>query len=178
MDVKPTRKRISLSDDGPEYKGDLLDRLYEKSAAEMNDKKPAEISIKPFKNPQKIVYYKTDHFKPDNGEIEVSEEDIKKLDESFVPDGNNIGRDEIDLNSRKISRGYESIDVKEYICIFTNDPDDINKHVKWYKTYENGYINGQPVTRHSFMNESGTAAWDVKFYKGHSKIKDKGTEDE
>lgn len=151
----------------------LMDRMRSKTPEEVSRMKPPAEVIKYKKGEMGMTrktYYNTEAFMPDGSGSAVDEEDIRALDAAFVSEGR-YGRDPINRDHVKVSRGGELIDAVEYISVFFNP--GTRKEYEWYKVYENGTINGEKVTRHCFRTKCGTGEWDVKFFKGHSTLKPK-----
>ena len=105
-------------------------------------------------SPKTVLYKVEGHYTDPNTPI-VDVSDVEALDKLFTPDGDIVGADPINYDTQRtpISRWPEKIDPVEYINIWLDDNDETRgDRNQWCKFYQNGYINGEPVSKHYFGN--------------------------
>ena len=164
---QPETKIVPLDDD--DQIPELLHRLPDVSSG-----KRAATPMRYPGNPKTVLYKTEGHYMPEEDEGDkVDYRQVEELDRLFKPNGDIIGADSINYDDYRtpITRGYEKLDPVEYTNIFLDDDDTTRGNRKeWVKCYQNGFICGEPVTRHYFGNKRGTVQWDVKYYRGFSNI--------
>ena len=145
MDSKNLSNRVSkiaMKENAVSKNGYDVGMLMKKLEKKATNPSPAEMKLLTPK--AKTSYYKVSK--------SVSEDEYKQMDKLFVSDGK-VGIDEI-RNKVALEK------CNEY-----------NPNSKWVKCYSNGYIDGKPVSRHSFRSlDEPSIEWGVKFKDSHSPI--------